>query len=79
MSFDHEFDIGLVLQDGGYFSEDLFGLIGDVIAAGLEEQLIGDVDKYDAFIDLDVDILVIEVSDGTLEVHDQCHVQGILP
>src|SRR5580658_1129386 len=69
MTFDHEFDIGLSFQDGGDFTEHDLGGGRYVPFSAVEEQLVGDVDIDDVLIDLDIDVLVVDVGEGALQVH----------
>lgn len=77
MSLYHELQIRLILQYGSHFAQYLFCFLVDVIAAALEQQLIRNVDINNALVDFDVDVLIVQVADCSLQIHDERHIHGI--
>lgn len=77
IAFHHKFDIGLRLQHGRYFAEYDFSGFRDIPFAAGEQQLVGNINVDDPFVDLDIDVLIIYVCKGALEVRHQSQVQGI--
>ena len=48
-----------------------------VIASAFKQQFIGDINKHDALVNFNVDVLVVEIANSAFEVHNEHHVQRI--
>src|ERR1700761_1260297 len=78
VTFNLELDVGLCFQHSCNLAQNRLGRLGDRPATALEEQLVGDVDVNNTFLNLDVDVLVIHVTDSAFQVHCKGHVQAVL-
>ena len=62
----------------GDLAQHLSGLRGHCIPSAIEEHLVRDIYIYYSFLDLDIDVLIIQIADCALEISDQYEIERVL-